>query len=320
VVQGYCEADIAGRLRALIDGGPPPPGRATAVEDIPPLRGPSTMGAVEISRGCGFGCAYCTMAREPMRHLAPGRIAADVEVNLNAGLPHAALLSEDCLRYGGSPAAFLDLLARLRTLPGLGLLQVDHANLASVARWSDGELAAAARLLAGSAGGTPWINVGVESVDGGQVNAAKRGGVPPAEWSMHAAAQVRRLAAAGFFPFVSLLLAAPGESADALATTSRWCEALFADPALGGRVAIFPLLYAPLDGAPAPEPSRAHWRLLDACWRRDFPRMAALYAAQQRAAGVGAGRRALIQGLGLGQRLHWRGLLAWRRLRARGPA
>lgn len=316
VVDGYCEAGIAAQIRALCNGNVPGPTLAPAVEDIPPLRGAATMGAVEISRGCGYGCAYCTMAREPMRHLAAGRILADVEVNLSAGRSHIALLSEDCLRYGAAPAELLGLLARLRTLPGLGLLQVDHANLASVARWSDGELAAAARLLAGGRGATPWINVGVESVDGELVNAAKRGGVAPTAWAGHATLEIHRLVAAGFFPFVSLLVGLPGERPEQVAATQRWSEALFADPALGGRVGIFPLLHAPVDGTAPPRPTRAHWHLLDTCWRRNFPRLARLYREQQRAAGVGWGRRTLIGLLGRGQQVQWRGLLAWRRWRA----
>lgn len=316
VVGGYCEAGIAAQVRALCDGAAPGPVRAPAVADIPLLHGASTMGAVELSRGCGYGCAYCTMAAEPMRHLAPERIVADAELNLGAGRRHLTLLSEDVLRYGGSPAAALGLLARLRALPGVGLLQVDHANLTSVARWSDGELAAAVRLLGGPAETTPWINVGVESVDGAQVNAAKRGGVEPAAWAGHAAEQVRRLVTAGFFPFVSLLLALPDEPPASVAAMQRWSEALFDDPALGGRLGIFPLFHAPVDGRPPVPPTRAHWRLLDACWRRNFPRMAQLYGEQQRAVGVGRGRRALIQALGFVQRLQWRGLLAWRAWRA----
>lgn len=322
VVQGYCEDDIAARMRAWCGL---PASTGTVAHGISPLPGPACMGAVELSRGCGLGCAYCTIAATPMRHLAPDAVLADVRVNLAGGQRHAALLSEDALRYGAQgfavrPDALLSLLADLRRLPGLGLIQIDHANLASVARWSDGELGELARLLAGAAAAPPWINVGVESADGALLAAhggtAKLGGCPPAQWGAFAAQQVRRLVAAGFFPFASLLLGLPGETPAQVAATAAWTESLLRDRALAGRLGVFPLFYAPLDGASPPRPTRAHWRLLAACWREDFPRMANLYAAQQRAAGVPTSRRALTALLGRAQAMQWRGLFAWHGWRA----
>ena len=52
---------------------------------IPPIRGASTMGVVEISRGCGLGCSFCTIARVPMVHLPPETMLADVRTNVAAG-------------------------------------------------------------------------------------------------------------------------------------------------------------------------------------------------------------------------------------------
>ena len=324
VITGYCEGDVAARFRAWCDGMPLTvvAGRPPEVGAIPALRGATTMGAVEISRGCGLGCTYCTIAGTPMRHLAAEAILADVQLNLAAGRRHVALLSEDCMRYGGQglsvqPAALLDLVERLRRLPGVGLIQVDHANLATTARFSDDELAALSRLLRGGLTDRAWINVGVESANGSLLAAnggmAKLGGCPPAEWGGFCAQQVHRLVAAGFFPFVSLLMALPGETSADVAATHGWAEALFEDPALG----VFPLVYAPVDGGAAPPLTRAHWRLLRDCWQRNFPRMARLYAEQQRAAGVGRGSRTLIQLLGRGQEAQWRGLFAWRLWRAK---
>ena len=327
VITGYCEAGIAAQFRAWLDHSAPPrlAGQAPEVARIPALRGATTMGAVEISRGCGLGCTYCTIAGTPMRHLSADAIVADVQVNLAAGRRHIALLSEDCMRYGGQglrvqPAVLLGLVERLRRLPGVGLIQVDHANLATTATFSDAELAELSRLLRGGLTDRTWINLGVESANGAVLAAnggtAKLGGCPPEAWGGFCAHQVRRLVGAGFFPFVSLLLALPGETPDDLKQTHRWSEELLDDPTLADALGVFPLAYAPVDGVPAPPLTRAHWNLLRDCWRRNFPRMAKLYAEQQRAAGVGRGRRLLIQLLGKGQEAQWRGLFAWRHWRA----
>ena len=50
---------------------------------------------MEITRGCGLGCDFCTLAREPMRHLPVETILADARTNLNAGVRNIALITED---------------------------------------------------------------------------------------------------------------------------------------------------------------------------------------------------------------------------------
>ena len=103
------------------------------------------MGVVEISRGCGLGCSFCTIARVPMVHLPPETILADVRTNVAAGFENAAVLSEDFFRYGAdgmkaNPEALIDLLRSIRRIPEVRLIQIDHANVVSVAQYDDRQL------------------------------------------------------------------------------------------------------------------------------------------------------------------------------------
>ncbi|MCD6360076.1 MAG: hypothetical protein J7M38_04365, partial [Armatimonadetes bacterium] len=107
VVTGYAEGNAAGIFRALLESRELPPvvsGVGVEASDIPPVRGAGTMGVVEISRGCGLGCSFCTIARERMQHLPPETVVADARTNLSAGLRTIAVLSEDLCRYGGEGA------------------------------------------------------------------------------------------------------------------------------------------------------------------------------------------------------------------------
>jgi radical SAM superfamily enzyme YgiQ (UPF0313 family) len=331
LVAGYAEGNVADVFRRLRLGEALPEvvaGEGVPPERVPAIRGASTMGVVEISRGCGLGCRFCTIAREPMIHLPKETILADVKTNVEAGQTSIAVLSEDFFRYGAEggrprPAALLELLARLREVPGLRLIQIDHANLCTVARWSDEELASARGLLTG---GPPhrflWVNVGVETVSGELLKAqgglGKMGGVKPEEWGEFCAAQVRRLLRAGYFPLVSVMMGLPGETRADVRRMLEWVRG-FRDE----RLAIFPVLYAPLDGTPPPgvrDLHGLHWRLLRECYRLNFHWIPKLYWDNQAGAGVSFARRMLIQMLGYGQVLQWSALLAWRVWRTRGEA
>jgi radical SAM superfamily enzyme YgiQ (UPF0313 family) len=329
VITGYCEGTIAAVCRGLLEGAELPPviaGEGVPAARIPRIRGASTMGVVEISRGCGLGCSFCTIARAPMLHLPLDTILADVETNLAAGQDSIALLSEDFFRYGASgtrtaPGALLGLLRQLREgQKNLRLLQVDHVNLASVAQFSDEELREVRRLLVGpTACRYPWVNVGLETASGELLaaagGAAKMGGTTPADWAQFCAGQVRRLGAAGFLPLVSLVLGLPGEQEEDARRALAWVEQISDLP-----VTVFPVLYAPVDGRPpltAADLNETHWRLLQASYRLNFRWIPRMYWDNQQAAGVPASRRIVLQALGKGQVAQWTWLLGRHRRRSR---
>ncbi len=329
VVTGYAEANVAGIFRALVAGRGQPrhiAGEGPDGNGIPPIRAASTMGAIEISRGCGLGCHYCTIAREPMLHVPPETIMEDVRANIAAGQVNLSLLSEDVFRYGGknaraNPAALAELVRAIRAEPGVGLLQIDHANLSSIAQYSDEELVAIRQgLTGGPRHDYLWVNVGVETASGRLLKEnggiIKLWGCGPENWAEFSAAQVGRLMRAGYFPFVSLMIGLPGETGDDVAQTLAWVRR-FRD----ARLAIFPVLYAPVDGRQPPGPgalTAAHWQLLRTCYRLNFRWIPGLYWDNQRGAGVPFLRRATLRCLGLGQIAQWHLLLRWNHWRARG--
>jgi radical SAM superfamily enzyme YgiQ (UPF0313 family) len=246
-----------------------------------------------------------------------------VRTNIAAGQTCIGILSEDFFRWGGSvaaprPAAVLSLLGDLRALDGLRMIQVDHANLCTVARWSDGELESAQRLLAGDpARGFVWINVGVETASGALLDAnggaAKMAGRAD-EWDAFCGEQVRRLIRAGFFPLVSLMIGLPGETRADVIRTLDWVRTF-----RGERLAIFPVLHAPIDGArglEAKDLTPEHWRLFQESYDLVFRWVPKAYWDNQAAAGVPFARRAVVQLFGRGQVVQWRALLAWKRWRS----
>ncbi len=328
VVVGYAEGNVASILGDLTHGrdvAPVVTGQPVPADAIPPIRGATTMGVVEISRGCGLGCDFCTIAPVPMEHLPVATILADVETNLAASDHGIALLSEDLFRYGGrgrrcEPEALIGLLEQVRGRVGRRLVQVDHANICSLGQYTDAELGEVGRLLqSGKPGRRPWVNIGIESADGALLVAngagAKLGSIPPEEWASECAVQVRRLCRAGFTPMLSLLAGAPGETPQEVAQTLEWVRALRDEP-----VTAFPVLYAPVAGGPSaagPELSRLHWQLIRECYELNFSGVARMFWDDQSCGRVGLAKRVLLQMLGKGQAAQWRRRLARHARRAR---
>jgi radical SAM superfamily enzyme YgiQ (UPF0313 family) len=325
---GYAEDNAAAVFRSLTRQETVPDviqGDWNPTTAIPPIRGASTMGVVEISRGCGLGCSFCTIGRVPMAHLPAETILADVQTNLAAGLSCVAALSEDFFRYGSNgmivrPDALIGLLQGIRRLPRLRLIQIDHANVSSVAQYDDRQLDAIHDLLVGDDRGRyVWVNLGIETVSEDLLRtigaAAKIGRRGDHSWRDFCAEQMRRLCRAKFFPMASLMIGLPGETDEHLRETLAWVESL-----RDQRLAVFPVLYAPVDGGPPPDPRSLrplHWALIRACYRLNFRWVPWFYWDNQAAAGTPLVRRTALQLMGRGQVLQWKALFAWHAWRAR---
>lgn len=317
VISGYCEAEVGSVFSWIMDGHEVEPVigcSVNSIDAIPAVRGATTMGTVEISRGCGMGCGFCTMSRVPMRHLPVETILRDIETNLRAGVRDVSLISEDFLRYGGAAggvdsAKLKGLLRAIRGLRSLGLIQVDHANVASVAAWGDADLAEVHSLLAGesaggrrsSAGRHLWLNLGVETASGELIEqnggGAKMRPFRISDWADICTEQVRRLSRLGFLPMVSLVIGMPGETEEHLTRAVKWVEAFG-----GERVSVFPVFYVATDGSgrhfTGEKMTTLHWRLFEVCYSLNFKWIPRLYNDSRAAAGGSFCRRLLMGALG----------------------
>lgn len=334
VFEGYFESRGPGVFRDALAGRPCPPhvrAEGTALKDIRPIRGPSVMGVVEVSRGCGRGCRFCFSARLGMEHLPVDAILADLATNTAGGLRSAVLGSEDFFRYGagGAKVDFERLVALLEAVAkvdGLSFVQVDHANISSIAQLTADQLREVRRLLTlRSCVRYPWLNIGIESASGQLVHANGPGKIAPfdpKDWPDLVRQTASRVSEAGFLPLFSVVLGLPGETPADVAATKELVGDLSKRAA-----AVFPIFYEPLPGrgsAPGSPPSEGgrfdvsslrddHLDLFTACYEMNFRWIPRLFADNQRAGGVGWTRRIMLQCLGRGQVFLWR--RSFRRLR-----
>lgn len=324
VILGYAEAEIASLVHKIWQAQPLPTfitTKSASAEHIPPLLGASTMGAIELSRGCGWGCDFCTLAHMPMLHLPVETILADAETNLHAGQNNLVLLSEDLLRYGSvgrsvSPEALLSLLRSLRTLSGVRLLQADHANISSVAQYNEAQLQELHNLLGGGEQRFPWLNLGIETASGELLERlggkAKMHHVAFQEWGNFCREQIERLTRCHFIPMISLIIGSPQETEEDTHITLKWIRSLSGLP-----VMIFPVIYVPLDRPAFPaQLSPAHWQLMQEAYEFNYRWLPVVYEDSMRAGGIGFARRWAIRILGKTNIWRWRYFLRSRQHQA----
>lgn len=69
------------------------------VDEIPPIRGATINGIVEVMRGCGLACDFCEVTLRPLRYYTPEMVAREIQVNLKSGVNHALFHSEETFAY-----------------------------------------------------------------------------------------------------------------------------------------------------------------------------------------------------------------------------
>jgi len=321
IFKGYFERRGPDLIKDVLEGRSAPARvteDTTCVEEIAPIAGASLLGVVELSRGCGKGCRFCTMARLPMDHLPEELILSDIERNVFSGVRSVVSGSEDLFRYGAAgahvkPERLLGLLERIAALDGLEFLQIDHANVSSVVQYSPGELKEIRRLLElRKHARYLWVNMGVESANGDLVRHNSPGKIAPfrpEDWEELVGEATEKLIESGFFPVLSVVLGLPGETADDVLRTRRLIERLGRKPLVA-----FPVFYEPL-GTEVERFGRRfslqsmtleHFKLFTTCYELNFKYVPRLYWDNQRAAGVRLLKRLCIQALGRAEILKWR--------------
>jgi hypothetical protein len=290
----------------------------SCVNRIQPIRSASLLGAVELSRGCGRGCRFCSMGRTKMEHVSPDVILSDLETNVSQGVRTVVSGSEDFFRYGAKGIkpdfdALHGLLSQLRAIKGLSFMQIDHGNITSVLQLSKDQLCEIRRLLTWEQPSDYlWVNMGVESANGHLVAACGSGKIAPyqpEDWAQMVRDAADRMTRTGFFPVFSIVLGLPGETPTDVADTITLVNELGTK-----QTVIFPIFYEPIQTDEIHNRQRFtldtmrpdHLELYRLCYEINFKRVPKLFWDNQRAGGVSWLKRATLQALGKTEVRTWR--------------
>lgn len=189
-------------------------------EDVPPYINPTLIGVVEISRGCGRGCSFCTIRSVPIIHFPKDKILKEIKVNSENGQRNISLAAEDFLRYGAKglnvdSGKVLDLFESISRLD-IDRFEVYHTSVTFLSQVSADYLENLHNLMTVSKkSGWSWANIGIETLSPPLVEAHIKGKIKPFtpnEWAGALKESMGKMNDAHWFPIGSIIIGLPGES------------------------------------------------------------------------------------------------------------
>ena len=256
-------------------------------KEVCPIINPSVFGTVEITRGCGRGCKFCSpMMRR--RHSFPlDHIMKEVEVNAKNGTRMVILASEDIFLYKcddkflPNREAVVELISAISAVPEIEFIQPAHAALAPVVYDPEMVEEIGSMLLEKSY----WLTNGIRhssvevGIETGSVRLMKkympRKMLPymPEEWQDVVTKAVEIMNKNHIWPLATLIVGLPGETEeDTIATLE------LVDKLKHNQLCYVPLLFTSeedcmLRGArhmDLKHLTTLQWELLATCWRHNI--------------------------------------------------
>ncbi len=225
-------------------------------EEIPVIRGGSLHGTVEITRGCGRGCQFCSPTQRTRFSVSLDQILKEVIVNVKSGNDMTILATEDLFLYGLNSSLFIpnrkaivNLIENLVKVPGLKYIQPAHIALAPVVADPKCTEEVAELLVSHGRyrrGGQPYVTAeaGIET---GSVRLFKKRmagkSIPfkPEQWPEIVKQAIGILNDNRWFPLTTWLVGLPEEKEEDVNATLE-----LLDDMKGMRLFVTPLLWVPL--------------------------------------------------------------------------
>ncbi|MCK4614475.1 MAG: B12-binding domain-containing radical SAM protein, partial [Thermoplasmata archaeon] len=139
--QGEGENDAVEVVRRMLDNEPVPPYFRASRPDynrIPLIKHPASYGMVEITRGCGRGCKFCSITARQKYSVPLEHIMKELEINIRGGTGGIFTATDDMFLYESGPKfipnreAIVRLHKSIASYPGVEHIILSHASLAPI--------------------------------------------------------------------------------------------------------------------------------------------------------------------------------------------
>jgi radical SAM superfamily enzyme YgiQ (UPF0313 family) len=139
--QGEGEEDLISVFKKILDNEPVPAYFVAQKPDrkkIPPITHAACYGMVEITRGCGRGCQFCSPTNRTKYSFPLDYIMKEVKTNVEGGSSTIFTVTEDIFLYKSKPQfipnrqEIVKLYKTIASYPGVEHILLSHASLAPV--------------------------------------------------------------------------------------------------------------------------------------------------------------------------------------------
>jgi radical SAM superfamily enzyme YgiQ (UPF0313 family) len=291
ILMGECENIIVPTIRKAVAGEPLPrviKGGKPNLEDIPKICHRSTYGLVEIMRGCGRMCKFCSPTLRKKLDFPVEYVVDEVRRNVAEGSSMAFTVTEDVFLYKSLPnfvpnrEAIVDLYKRISEVEGIEYIQISHASLVP-AIYDEAMIEDLAQILLPR---TPWkksyhsnydsdfisVEVGIETGSTRIMREIMPNKAKPydiEDWPELVVQAVGIMNDHHWYPLATLMTGMPNETEDDTLATLELLDDL-----KGSKMFFTPLLFIPLEDCllnksrvvPLDHLTDAQWEFISTCW------------------------------------------------------
>ncbi len=290
VVMGEAEEDVLEVFRKAVNREGLPKQvvcRKPKPENIPCIKKPSLFGVVEVTRGCGRGCQFCSPTLRQRYSFPLNHILREVELNAKNGTRMITLQTDDIFLYKTNPdftpnrEAIVELVKSIARVEGVQYIQIAHAALAPVVYDPRIVEEIAPTLVEKSR----WVyvnnekyatfEIGIETGSVKLIGRYMRGKMlpyPPEQWPDIVVQALGILNDNQIYPLATLITGLPGETQEDVIATLELLDRL-----KDSRIFYVPLLFtSEMDcilnrerHADLTSLTELHWEVFSTCWNHN---------------------------------------------------
>jgi radical SAM superfamily enzyme YgiQ (UPF0313 family) len=292
IVNGEAEDKVLDLFTSAMNGDALPHSvdcKSPPLDRIPLIHGRSTFGVVEITRGCGRGCQFCSVALRAGKSLPLDHILENTRRQVAQGAESILLVTEDLFLYEQGPRfatntpALKRLFQSVAAVPGVKNVMMTHGTMAPAVVDPDviaelSEVAVGKSLLQHPASTHPdhryaMMFVGLETGSTRLFEKFMKGKsypFKPAQWPDVVLKGMEVMNRHNWFPMCTFIVGLPGETRE---DTKQSLDLLFS--LKNAKWCAIPTLFTPLEetrlgkqrSARVVELTDLQWEFFITCWR-----------------------------------------------------